>query len=175
MAERETNKERAAREAKRQGTLKRAHYAAEFIRALKRRDSDLSPTDAMLFFSYIESDENVPRFLRLVADRLEGKALHNPGWNDHAIMEAYKEARRRIPWPPDKRPDPKMLVSIYKRFLLKDGAIGLFPYPSFAEFLNIFWEQNPKLHGASERSLRRSLRRLGYLVRPEKRGRPRAR
>src|SRR5262249_23315342 len=47
------------------------------------------------------------------------------------------------------------------------------PRPTFSEFLEVFREQNPELHGASERSLRRSLKRLGYETTPGKPGRPR--
>lgn len=46
------------------------------------------------------------------------------------------------------------------------------PWPTFSEFLAVFREQNPQLLGASDRSLRRSLKRLGLIARPDKCGRP---
>jgi hypothetical protein len=47
------------------------------------------------------------------------------------------------------------------------------PWPTFSEFLEVFREQKPELRGASDRSLRRSLKRLGLFPRPDKPGRPR--
>jgi hypothetical protein len=100
---------------------------------------------------------NVSEFLRLVADEMEGKRWYSPGeyWYDGAITRAYKDACR-LP------------------FVRHWGAVlaGVVPAPSFSEFQKVFWKQNPKLQGASERSLRRSLKRLGYYTRPEKCGRP---
>jgi hypothetical protein len=101
---------------------------------------------------------NVSEFLRLVADQMEGKRSYSPGeyWYDDAITRAYKDAYRRFPF-----------VRHWDAVLA-----GVLPAPSFSEFQKVFREQNPKLQGASERSLRRSLKRLGYYTRPEKRGRP---
>jgi hypothetical protein len=94
-------------------------------------------------------NENPSKLLRLVADHLGGKEPNNPGdfWYDSKILHAYEEACRR--------------------FYTKDNG-----WPTFAEFEKIFRDQNPRLQGASERSLRRSIRRLGFLLSPDKRGRP---
>jgi hypothetical protein len=96
--------------------------------------------------------------LRLVANKLEGKPQqHNKSdlCCDDAITKAYLEAGRR------------------------SGAPCRLP--SFSEFQKIFSKEpslpsdrrNIQTIPPSERSLRRSLRRLGYRTRPDKRGRPR--
>jgi hypothetical protein len=99
--------------------------------------------------------ENLPEFLRLVVDRLEGKLPRDAGWHYHAIKAAEREAMSRA------------------RNQL----------PTFSEFFAVFKEQNPKLFeptpnrpdgiAPSERSLRRSLKRLFISIRDDKRGRPR--
>ena len=187
MAKRETNAQRAAREYNRRTTLLMADYVAELIRERRENKLDLAPEHredlpakklkefgwhpeskcwrknytflGQVFCEFCEFDENPAKFLRLVADRLEGKPpSYSPGdlWNDGAITEAYKEACRRMPRP---RVGP-------------DGMMVIIRLPSFSEFSNIFCQQNPKLRGASDRSLRRSLKRLGYRTQPAKPGRP---
>ena len=101
-----------------------------------------------------QSHENPSKFLRLVADQIEGKEPYSPGdyWYDDAIRKAYDEACRRF----------------FSRDLKSDRV----RWPTFSEFENVFSKQNPKLHGASDRSLRRSLRRMGYITHAGKRGRP---
>jgi hypothetical protein len=111
---------------------------------------------------FCEFDENPAKFLRLVADRLEGKPPpYSPGhdWYDAAITKAYDTVCRRMPRPSHENHGGVVVINI--------------TYPSFSEFSNIFREQNPKLRGASDRSLRRSLKRMGYRIEPAKRGRPR--
>jgi hypothetical protein len=102
---------------------------------------------------FCEFHEKPPKFLRLVADILEGKLPYSPGndWNDAKIKVAYDEARRAK----------------------EEASRRAFMWPTFSEFLEIFRKQNPKLSKPpSERSLRRSLKRLGYHLVPDKRGRP---
>jgi hypothetical protein len=95
--------------------------------------------------------KNPSKFLRQVANKIEGKEPHSPGddWYDDAIMKAYEKAWSRC----------RSFRPIVR-------------WPSFSEFRDIFREQNPKLQGASDRSLRRSLRRLGHIIRQDRRGRP---
>ena len=97
-----------------------------------------------------EYHENSPKFLRMVADFLEGKEPYSPG-NDayDAIFKAYNEASRR--------------------FRSKVGGTA-YRWPTFSEFEKVFREQNPKLQGASDRSLRRSLNRLALHTHRDKRG-----
>jgi hypothetical protein len=192
MAKRETNAQRAAREYERRTTLQMADYVAEWIRARRKIKEDLAPEDtaclegwtakemkdtgwltvegsrhwrkiyAFLGQVFCEFHENPGKFLHLVADRLEGKRPpYSPGddWNDSAITEAYEEALRRVPRPSYENQGGLVVVNV--------------TYPSFSEFSWVFCKQNPKLRGASERSLRRSLKRMGYRTRPDKRGRPR--
>jgi hypothetical protein len=147
-----------------------AKQVAELIRTRRKNKADLAPESmedlpakelksmgfvpeskqwrrnySFLGQVFCEFDKNPADFLRLVADVLEGKGRYSPGedWYDNAITLAYKQAGRRRRW-----------------------------RPSFSEFHNVFRAQNPKLQGASERSLRRSLKRLGYRTEPAKPGRP---
>ena len=185
MAKRETNTQRAAREYERRTTLQMAKWVAEIICTRRENKADLAPEDSedlppkklkemgwhpeskdwrknytflgQVFCEFCPFDENPAKFLRLVADRLEGKPPpYSPGhhWNDGAITEAYEEVCRRMP-----------------RARVGPGEV-IIRWPFFSEFSNIFHEQNPKLRGASGRSLRRSLKRLGYRTQPAKRGRP---
>jgi hypothetical protein len=189
MAKRETSAKRRAREDRRRLADWAAFYAALVIdsettllragRGNKRQGTRLreGPVEVFydgervrekVFYSIGEraytvigrlvcehhDNENPSKFLRLVADYIEGKEPYEPGdnWYDDAVEKAYCEACRRMP-------PPRLARSISSR-------------PSFSEFESIFREQNPKLRGASDRSLRRSLRRLGGITRPDKRGRP---
>lgn len=184
MAKRETNAERRARENRRRLADLAAFYAALLIESEttllragkgdKRHGTrvphgvseefyDGESVREKVFFSLeeraytvigrlvCEYNENPSKFLRLVADYIEGKEPYEPGynWYDDAIGKAYSKA-----WGRCRSSCPKV------------------EWPSFYEFKKIFREQNPKLRGASDRSLRRSLRRLGCITRPDKRGRP---
>ena len=195
MAKRETNAQRSAREYERRTTLQMAKWVAEIICTRRENKADLAPEDSedlppkemkmrgwhpeskdwrktytflgQVFCEFCEFDENPAKFLRLVADRLEGKQppySAGDNWNDAAITKAYGEAcrRRRVLQPIEKTQGGVVVIDI--------------PYPSFSEFENVFLEQNPvsKLpKPPMNRSLRRSLKRLGYRTRPDKRGRPR--
>jgi hypothetical protein len=196
MAKRETKAERRAREDERRKTVELAKGVAGSIRG-KREGTSESPDWSKIYASigqvFCETHRgNVPQFLRLVADILEGKQPYSPanycGYDDE-IASAYKEACMLTRC--------AFLDSGYARNLSSDAAVAPFldrkcgPYlssgeaiiplpsgavirliPPFYLFLEIFREQNPKLHGASDRSLRRSLRRLGLQTVPSKRGRP---
>jgi hypothetical protein len=184
MAKRESNAERTAREHDRRTTLQMANLVAGMIHSRRNSKLDLAPEHSedlpakelkrfgwhpeskrwrekytflgQVFCEICPFDRNPAEFLRMVADSLEGKKPHSPGdiWNDAAITSAYGQACRRMP-------PPHLIQGVYS-----DNR------PSFLEFLHIFREKNPKLKGASERSLRRSLKRLGYHTRPGKPGRP---
>jgi hypothetical protein len=158
---RETNAQRAMREDNRRDVLELSGMVADVIRDRKANKVALETriflpkskhwqrwpkTYYYLGALLCEYSKNLPKVLRFVADRLEGKPLpYSPGndWYDGAIKKAYGEAGIR------------------------------YTYPTFSEFEKVFWEQNPKLYKTpSERSLRRSLRRLGYIFRPTPSGRP---
>lgn len=84
--------------------------------------------------TFCEFDQNIPRFLRLVADKLEGKwPPYSPGdlWYDDKIEAACDEACRRK-GPP--RVD-----------LRHDIGVVTFPWPTFSEYEQIFLERNAKL------------------------------
>jgi hypothetical protein len=186
VRKRETNAQRTAAEYRHRTTFLVANHVARLICTRREDKADLAPEDLedlpanelkqMGFhseskrwrqrYTYLgqtvcelcEFNESPAKFLRLVADGLEGKP---PPYNksdlccDGAISKAYKEASRR--------------------------SGGLSRRPSFSEFHKLFLKQpslppdkrNIETVPPSERSLRRSLRRLGYHTRPEKRGRPR--
>jgi hypothetical protein len=192
---RETNAQRATREDKRQEALKNAKRVAKIIRATREAKAELVHQSFSLFpqgmdlsewtlsgperwketYAYLgyiccRSNENPPKFLRLVADILEGRLPYSPGddWYDSEITKAYEEACCRML--PDKDRD---IVWRVERDLDPDGKIFPITRPTFSEFESIFRQQNPTLQGASDRSLRRSLQRLGYPLNPDKRGRPR--
>jgi hypothetical protein len=184
---RETSAERAARETKRRHTLSAAGIVADTIefetwaRAWGRDEKDkrmgtrysLGYTDVWEggekdFFILGERNysaigrllceyhdrKNPSKFLRLVADMIDGKEPYSPGdnWYDGAIFAAINEACRR--------------------FRGEDNSDKVNRNPTFSQFEKVFREQNPKLQGASDRSLRRSLKRLAIITRPDKRGRP---
>jgi hypothetical protein len=118
---------------------------------------------------------NVPEFLRLIADKIEGKRSYSPGedWYDGAILKAYLTA-----------------CSLSAMKHMDAVSINVQVPPSFSEFWDIFQQQNPKSKLLSEhadreernslqrkgymcyteRSLRRSLRRLGCPIRSVKPG-----
>lgn len=165
-AKRETNAQRSERDNERRTTLEMAKFIAGLIRERRERKAEDWPARRKTYTSvgqaFCEFHENPPVFLRLVADILEGKLRYSPGrdWNDGAIEAAFTEAIRRMPWP---------------RWLTRYGFPVIVERPSFSEFLAVFSEQNPKSklpEPPSARSLRRSLKRLGYHTRPDVRGRP---
>jgi hypothetical protein len=170
MAKRETNAERRERECKRADLVWAARGIAVEIMAA-RKNPPSKNNFAALGQIFCICDANL---LRTIADMLEGAHSirdvfrakphpYSPGndWYDAEIGAAYIKAFGNV-WrtlPRDFSPDD-----------LPDSAL---PWPTFSEFLDIFREQNPQLRGASNRSLRRSLQRLGYRTSPDKRGRPR--
>jgi hypothetical protein len=198
MAKRETKAERRVRENERRHIVEIAKGVASTIHG-KREDISESPHWSKIYTwigevlceSHIG---HVPRFLRLVADMLEGKQPYSPANHcgyDSEISVAYKEAcmltrcvfldsedARNLSSDPVNTPflDPKgfYLSSGEAIIPLPSGPPGAIIrlIPPFWLFLDIFREQNPKLHGASDSSLRRSLRRLGLQAAPSKRGRP---
>jgi hypothetical protein len=199
MAKPETKAERRAREDEHRKTVQLAKGVASIIHG-KREGISASPHRKELnaWIGQVLCEfpiRDVPRFLRLVADMLEGKQPHSPANHcgyDSEIAAAYKEAcllTRRVFL--DSEParslssdvanapflDPKggyFLTSGEAIIPLPSGPPGAIIrlIPPFWLFLDIFREQNPKLHGASDGSLRRSLRRLGLQTTASKRGRP---
>lgn len=141
----------------------------------KPESTDLREAYAVIGRELCKFKGNVPEFLRLIADRIEGKRSYAPGenWYDDAIKKAYLTASS---------------LSAIKEMDVISANVHV--PPSFSEFWDIFREQNPKSkllseHADSEhrrflqrkgysyypeRSLRRSLRRLGFTLRSVKRG-----
>jgi hypothetical protein len=176
MARRETNKERRARENKRWKILERARELAGAIRTRMEASSE----QERQLFEYFEktmriassrlddkslkseSIEDIAQSLRLAADLLEEKPMdgRNLSWHDGKIIAAFIEAATRVWRDPDRRS------------LCYDDEISRITsaQPSFSEFLEVYREQNPSVE-VEDSSLRRSLRRLGALTLPEKRGR----
>jgi len=182
----ETNARRRDREYNKRTTVEIAKRIAEAVRERRKDKADLAPESfadlsarelkrlgyhpeterwiqrytwiGRVLCELCPFDEAPSKFLRLVADTLEGKpSPYSPADHcgyDNKITKAYRETLRRGP-------------------PVKNQADVVIKRPSFSEFLDVFREQNPTLQGASDRSLRRSLRRLGYITRPDKRGRPR--
>jgi hypothetical protein len=209
---RETNLQRAAREMTHRETLRNANEVADIIRATRKEKAELvtqpgipplipkgmnvsgfSPKrwkEAYAYLGYIccQSREDPPKFLRLVADILEGKPPYSPGndWYDSKITKAYNDALNRILSGKDRdwsESDIKKACAegyLFARDILimrnlGDGTTFVMPLPTFSEFLEVFLEQNPESklpRLPSERSLRRSLGRLGCFTRRDKRGRP---
>ena len=122
MARRETNAQRAEREFERRTILRVAESMARLIKKSGENKAAFAPesmedlsaeelkalgyrpdskswrkTHAFIGATFCECPTNTPKFLRLVADFLEGKEPYMPGndWHDKAIMAAYKEAFRR--------------------------------------------------------------------------------
>ena len=116
----------------------------------------LRETYAAIGREFCEFNGNVSEFLRLVADKIEGKGMYSPGgiWYDDAIQKAYLTA----------------CISGFENCPDLDASTPVIP--SFSKFKKVFWNQNPKLQGASDRALQRSLKRLGCPLAPAKRGRP---
>jgi hypothetical protein len=141
---------------------------------LKKPGSEhLRETYTLIGREFCEYKGNVSEFLRLVADKIEGKQSYSPGWYDGAIETAYLAAS---------------CLSRIKQ--MGATSAGVHVPPSFSEFWDIFRQQNPKSKLLSEnedleqrkslqrkgyicyteRSLRRSLRRLGSPLRSVKPG-----
>ena len=165
-----------------------ADLFADMIKIRRLNKAELTPLDMAHFQqAFCEFRENFPEFLRAVADLLEGKPLRmraNHYGYDSEIKAAYKEAFKRCnAWFFDADHGYKLAPSEYLDNVQKLLATGV--EPTFSEFKRIFRKQNPKLRGdsnpsidpslqgASDRSLRRSLERLGLGVLSDKRGRPR--
>jgi hypothetical protein len=173
---------------KRTSLFTSADLFADMIKIRRLNKAELTPLDMAHFQqAFCEFRENFPEFLRLVADLLEEKPLRmradRYGY-DSAIKAAYKEAFKRCnAWFFEADQGYKLAPCDYLENAQKFLATGVMP--TFAEFKRIFREQNPKirgdsdpfidpsLQGAPDRSLRRSLQRLGLVVLSDKRGRPR--
>lgn len=211
---RETNLERAAREMRQRETLREANRAANIIRVTRKEEPELdteSPRilldippgmdtsrfshkrwkEAYAYLGYLcsRSDETPSKFLRLLADILEGNPPYSPGsdWYDSKITKAYKKAFNRIwlgkdrDWSESDIEKALQEGHLFSRDVILIANLDhheksiVMPLPTFSQFLDIFWEQNPKStlpRPPSERSLRRSLARLGCFIRRDKRGRP---
>ena len=181
MAKHETNVQRRKRESDRQATILGAKLVAESISLIRRTKPELVPECCeaelkrrcrdlleQMFREFCLCGNAPSKFLRLVADFLDGKAPpYSPGkdWYDDKIKVAYERALNRII-------EEK---GGYESWLHEEsfrGSLRDLLWPSFSEFLEVFHKQNPELQGASDRSLRRSLRRLGCNTRFGKPGRP---
>ena len=181
-AERDLKKsERVFRDFARGSLFHAADLFAEIVKTRRGNKTELTALDMDVFQqSFLEFRDNFPEFLRMVADILEGKTLRvNQYAYDNEIRAAYKEAWKRLnAWRVDAVPDWKLLPSEYRNTVQELSGSGVLP--AFSEFSDIFREQNPKLFeprkdrpdgtAPSERSLRRSLERLGLVTRPVKRG-----
>jgi hypothetical protein len=91
---------------------------------------------------------------------MDGRSLSG---HDRKIEVAWLTASRGL-W----RADPVRGKPLYED---ESSRIVQLPCPTFSEFLEAYREQNPKVK-VEERSLRRSLKRLGFSTVPDKRGRP---
>jgi hypothetical protein len=179
--ERALNKtERVLMSYERASLFSAADFFAELIKIRTVNKSEFTPGDIALFQQWFSQfRDNFPEFLRMVADLLEGKPVRK---QDSEISAAYKEAVKRCNrWFFEPIEDwisrsPSENSNRVRKFL--DTGVQ----PTFSEFEKVFQEQNPKLFeprknrpdgiAPSERSLRRSLERLGCITRPDKRGRP---
>jgi hypothetical protein len=184
MAKRETNKERREREQERGRIFEIARQIAGAIRT-RRHVLSLSAREKKTF-EYIEkvfdqltggarlvggewveseSLEDIAQGLRLAADMLEEKPIdgRSLSWHDAKIREAFLTVSRRL-WRSRSRPGKPFYEDAISR-------ITILPQPTFSEFLEIYCEQNPGVR-VEERTLRRSLQRLGYRTSSAKCGRP---
>jgi len=173
MAKRETNAQRRARENKRRRILEIAKEIAGVIRT-RREASSARQRELFEYFEKVfsscfgdkslqsESVENIAQSLRLAADLLEEKPMDGRSFTGHdgKIMAAFLEAIRRL-WR-----DPRRVSLCYEDAIFRISTAQ----PTFAEFLEVYREQNPNVK-VEDTSLRRSLRRLGVSTLLEKRGR----
>jgi len=192
MGKRETNAQRRKRESENCSTIMAAKLLAEAICVIRRtkpelvcecveeelkRQSLAFVQDMLRKFCF--SGDAPSKFLRLVANFLDGKpAPYSPGndWYDDKIKTAYEEAINRI-LVNSGLSRVHVIQVLAEPDAVKTLETGMFgrgiPRPNFSQFLDVFREQNPELCGASDRSLRRSLKRLALSTLPGKPGRPR--
>ena len=180
MPRRETNKQRVAREGQRRAILEIARKIAGAIRTrryalfLAGRERDLFEYVDKVFNTAIpegdtwvesESVENIANGLRLAADMLEEKPMDGRSLSGHdsKIMAAFLEASIRV-----RRDHPHRVKPLHED---TTSRITILPQPTFSEILEVYRQQNPRVK-AEDRTLRRSLRRLGIITHPDKRGRP---
>jgi len=192
MAKRETNVQRRKRESERRTTILTAKLVAESISLIRRTKPELVSECCeaelkrgsrvlleQMFRDFCLCGNAPSKFLRLVADFLDGKPppySSGEDWYDDKIKAAYEEAFNRI-LVKSGLPRGHVIQVVARPDAVKRLETWMFgneipPPPVFSEFLGVFREQNPELHGASDSSLRRSLKRLGLFTRPDKRGRP---
>jgi hypothetical protein len=180
MAKRETNAERRERERKRTAILEIARKIAGAIRT-RRHALSLSGQERDLFEyvdkvfntaipqddTWVESEsvENIADGLRLAADMLEEKLMDGRSLSGHdsKIRAAFLEASARV-----RRDHPDRVKPLYED---TTSRITVLPQPTFSEIREVYREQNPRVK-TEDRTLRRSLRRLGIITHPDKRGRP---
>jgi len=164
MAKRETNKERRVREDRRRALFEMATEIATSIdsrrcfssipeeerKSLERGNDFLDLTlwtesQSKLRWGIVDMGaiENIAKALRLAADKLEGKPEDGRRFSDH---------------------DRKIAIAFFL-------ARARTTYPTFSEFIEVYRKRNPKVR-VEERTLRRSLQRLGLTVYPARRGRP---
>ena len=114
-----------------------------------------------------ESKENIAKALRVAADMLEGKPEDGRTFSgqdkkiDEAYMEVIAREARKIDLIP--RGHPNRVIHMDRAHLLSTAG------PTFSEFLQVYRERNPRVK-VEDRTLRRSLQRLGHSIRPDKRG-----
>jgi hypothetical protein len=180
MPKRETNKQRVARESQRGAILQIARKIAGAIRtrrhamSLSGRERDLFEyVDKVFNTANLESDtwvesesvENIANGLRLAADMLEEKPMDGRSLSGHdsKIMAAFLEASVRV-----RHDHPYRVKPLFED---TTSRITILPQPTFSEILKVYRQQNPRVK-VEDRTLRRSLRRLGVIPHPDKRGRP---
>jgi hypothetical protein len=185
---RETSKERAEREFERRLYFEQAKRFAKAIVSERRndeaRDALFENKAKLAFLGQVFCSRDVPRLLRLIADFLEGKppSVPDDDFYCRAVEAAYGEACSRMPrvraspFSDDDllelsgvsyTLDPNVFIVSLPSF---SGYITTLP--SFSEFLEVFQKQNPKLK-VENRTMRRTLQRLGFETRPDRLGRPR--
>jgi hypothetical protein len=138
----------------------------------------LSPTESTYWWRvyaflgqvFCEFQEDPAKFFRLVVDSLQAERplSESNDWYDRRITEAYKAAAVSS----GQSLSPGIRSSIPRG--VPENKFSRAPYfftkPTFSEFSDIFRKQNPTLK-IEDSSLRRSLKRLGYDTRSERRGR----
>jgi hypothetical protein len=170
---RETHAQRRAGEEKRSRVREMARKIAGAIRT--RREASAQERQLFEYFEKVmrivssddislecESVEDIAQSLRLAADMLEEKPMdgRSLSWHDGRVIAAFLGAARRM-WS-----DPRRRSLCFEDEILRITSAQ----PTFSEFLEVYREENPGVE-VEDSSLRRSLRRLGALTLPEKRGR----
>jgi hypothetical protein len=183
MAKRETNTQRRAREDERRVIYKMARGIIGSI--VTRRCSSSLPDaakksyelcrefeDSALFgldrtcldAKWVESQsvQNIAKALRMAADMLDSKPSDGRSYTGHdtKIFDAFLDASGRV-----TRNHPHRVIFWNGDHRFRTAV------PTFDEFLEVYREQNPRT-SIEERTLRRSLRRLGLTLCPARRGRP---